>query len=246
MSKRRGTLLVGTSGWSYDHWVGPFYPSGLPSTKRLLYFSQHFPTVEINSSFYHLPSEKTLATWRETVPEGFIFAAKASRFVTHIKRLQDPKSVELFLERIGILGDRLGPILFQLPPSLGKDLPRLLKFFEFLPSNLRLAFEFRHDSWYSSDLYDALRQKEAALCIHDLNQRVTPIEVTASFVYIRFHGTVGKYGGKYPTSNLVKWAGKIREFLRRKLAVYVYFNNDAYGYAVENAKELNHLLGSPS
>ncbi len=236
------SLLVGTSGWSYDHWVDPFYPPGLPSSKRLFHFSQHFRTVEINSSFYHLPSEKTLATWRDTVPKNFVFAAKASRFITHIKRLQDIQSAELFLDLIAILGDRLGPILFQLPPSLKKDLPRLLNFLDFLPANRRFAFEFRHDSWYSADVYDALHRKNAALCIHDLNQKLTPIEVTASFVYRRFHGTVGKYGGKYPRSLLAEWGKRIGGFLRRRLAVYAYFNNDAYGYAVENAKELHHFL----
>ena len=238
----KARVLIGTSGWSYDHWEGPFYPEGLASAKRLEFYSQHFSTVEINTSFYHIPQEKTVFRWKEIVPENFAFAVKAPRFITHMQKLKEPRSARRFIERMEALGDKLEVVLFQLPPFWSKDALRLSRFLAHLPKNHRYAFEFREASWYDREVYSILEQGGAALTSHDLHQIESPIEVTAEFTYLRFHGTIGTYGGKYSRLQLARQEKRIRRFLAQGLDVYAYFNNDERGFAVENAKELAMLL----
>jgi uncharacterized protein YecE (DUF72 family) len=241
--KPSSTLFIGTSGWSYDHWSGVFYPPGLPSDQRLAHYTGHLSSTEINSSFYNLPSEKTVATWRETVPQGFVFAAKASRYITHMKKLKDPDTgVSHFLARMSLLGDRLGPILFQLPPRWRFNADRLGSFLAALGSGFRYAFELRDPSWLNDRTYELLSRYGVAYCIYELGGFLSPTEVTADFVYIRLHGPAAPYQGDYDTRILTGWAGAICGWLEEGLQVYCYFDNDEAGYAVRNAIELQEML----
>ncbi|MFW6122775.1 MAG: DUF72 domain-containing protein [Thermodesulfobacteriota bacterium] len=234
---------IGTSGWHYDHWSGPFYPEDLPKKDFLSFYQQHFHTVEINNSFYQLPSEKTLTEWRDSVPPGFIFAVKGSRYITHMKKLKDPdQSVPPLLERLQVLGDRLGPILFQLPPKWHFNEERLEAFLASLPRDYRYALELRDPSWLNQDAYRILSRHGAAFCIYELAGRLSPKEVTADFVYIRLHGPGGAYQGRYDKQTLAGWAGAISAWTAKGLTVFVYFDNDEAGYAAQNALELQEML----
>ncbi len=234
-----GRCFIGTSGWSYDHWGGVFYPPDLKTADRLAFYINHFNSVEINNTFYHLPTPSAFKSWKKIVPKNFIYALKGSRFITHMKKLKDPKEpLELFLERARLLKDNLGPILFQLPPHWRCNTERLKEFVKLLPSNMRFAFEFREPSWFNKEVYDILRENNIALCIYHMPEFESPIEVTAKFVYIRFHGTDFLYSGRYSKKELLKWADLINGYIREGKDVYVYFNNDANGYAVINANEL--------
>jgi uncharacterized protein YecE (DUF72 family) len=240
----QGNCFIGTSGWSYDHWVDIFYPDDLRSTKRLAFYVKHFNTVEVNSTFYQLPTPFTVNGWRKTAPQGFIYALKGSRFITHLKKLKEPeKSLQLFLMRGSLLKETLGPILFQLPPRWRCNLSKLRNFIHFLPQKMRYAFEFRDQTWFNKEVYDTLKERQAALCIYDMPEFVSPLEITAPFVYIRFHGTASLYRGRYSETELMAWANRINQFRAKGLDMYVYFNNDAYGYAIDNAKELREMLG---
>jgi len=236
---------VGTSGWSYDHWGGIFYPEGLRPSERLSFYSEHFLTVEVNSSFYHLPSVRTVEKWGRAVPSGFIFSAKASRFVTHIKKLRDFEGpVRNFTDRVRSLGDKLGPILFQFPPGWHVNRVRLESLLEFLPDDLRYAFEFRDRSWLSDEIYSILRQHNGAFCIFDMPDFTSTLEVTSDIAYVRMHGGRSLYASRYSVDELRSWAGRLVEMSSHGVReIYVYFNNDAYGYAVENARELLEILG---
>ncbi len=241
--KNKSLIHVGTSGWHYSHWRGPFYPEDLPPAAFLKFYQQKFQTVEINNSFYRLPTEKTMIDWRESVPPGFIFAVKGSRYITHMKKLQDPeKTLTLLMERVPLLGDRLGPILFQLPPRWGFDAERLGHFLGALPRGYRFALEFRDPSW----LYDAasrlLKEQGAAFCMYDFAGRASPREVTADFVYIRLHGPGGAYQGRYSREALADWAKDITAWAAEGKEVYCYFDNDEAGYAARNALELKDML----
>src|SRR3989338_7760688 len=234
-----GKCFIGTSGWSYDHWAGVFYPPDLKTADRLNFYINHFNSVEINNTFYHLPTPSAFKSWKKIVPKNFIYALKGSRFLTHMKKLKDPKEpLELFLERARLLKDNLGPVLFRLPPHWRCNTERLKEFVKLLPSNMRFAFEFREPSWFNKEIYDILKENNIALCIYHMPEFESPIEVTAKFVYIRFHGTEFLYGGRYSKKELLKWADLINGFIKEGKDVYVYFNNDANGYAVINAKEL--------
>ncbi|MFQ5963028.1 MAG: DUF72 domain-containing protein [Candidatus Scalinduaceae bacterium] len=234
---------IGTSGWSYDHWGKVFYPQGMSKEERLRYYTRFFNTVEINNTFYHLPTIKAFEGWRESNSKGFIFSLKASRFITHMKKLKEPKeSLGLFLKRAKILKDKLGPILFQLPPHWKCNVDRLMCFLSVLPPSLMHVFEFRDESWFNNNVYALLEEKNASLCIYHMPGFLSPIKITADFVYMRFHGTESLYGGKYSKSELVRWRDMIKEFAKKGLDVYAYFNNDAYGYAIENALELKRML----
>jgi len=242
-----GQFFIGTSGFTYDHWRGIFYPQALQERKWLEHYAQHFDTVEINSSFYHLPRPTTCENWRKRVPEKFVFAMKASRFITHIKKLREiDEPVGNFFEVIHPLGEKLGPVLFQLPPSLKKDLALLDDFLGKLPPGFRYAFEFRNKVWYDDDLFCLLDKRGAAFCIHDLPERVSPVAATGSFVYVRFHGAQKAYSSSYSDQELETWASRFREYLEAGRDLYVYFNNDMMGHAVENAKTLKSLLGKQS
>lgn len=239
-----GKCLIGTSGWSYVHWRGPFYPEGLKASDELSFYMERFETVEINNTFYHLPSEDAFRSWHKTAPPGFIYALKGSRFITHMKKLKDPEGpLSLFIERARLLKDSLGPVLFQLPPRWRKNTERLKGFVDKLPRDLRFAFEFRDSSWFDEDVYEVLKGGGAALCVYHMPGFQSPVLSTAPFVYIRFHGTDFLYGGSYPKAELKRWAGVIKGFLKEGKDVYAYFNNDEAAYAVKNALELREMVG---
>lgn len=240
---RQGTLRIGTSGWSYVHWRRVFYPEDLPSGKWFGYYARYFNTVEINNTFYSLPKETTLARWYREAPSGFVFAVKANRFITHMKKLKDPEdSVPVFLESIKTLKSRLGPVLFQLPPGLKPDLNRLRALLAALPRRRRYVIEFRNAGWFTEDVIGLLKRRRVALCVHDLLEAPCPRELTASFAYYRFHGHEVKYGGSYPKRTLRKCAQEMAEILENGKDVYAYFNNDAFGYALKDAVALREVV----
>jgi uncharacterized protein YecE (DUF72 family) len=242
-------LRIGTSGWHYKHWIGDakFYPPRFPPAKMLSRYAEEFDTVEINNSFYRLPEENTFQRWRESVPPGFLFAVKASRFLTHIKRLKDPEGpIELFFSRARYLGPTLGSILFQLPTNWKADMARLDYFLHALPNGYRYALEFRDQSWLSAEVLKLLHKNNVALCLHDWREGPWPLELTADFTYIRFHGFGAPYGGNYQRDVLRKWADRIEGWKQQLSAISVYFNNDAHGYAIANAQTLRSMLGSKS
>jgi uncharacterized protein YecE (DUF72 family) len=237
---RRGRCHIGTSGWQYASWRGAFYPEDLPQRDWLACYAARFDTVEVNNSFYRLPSAEVFEAWRERAGPGFCFAVKFSRYGSHLKRLRDPEGpVERFLERARRLGPRLGPVLVQLPPRWPVDVERLARFLEVVPRPPRWCIEFRDPSWLCEPVYALLRRQGAALCIHDLIER-HPREVTADFVYLRFHGD--HYGGSYSPQQLSAEARRIAAHLRRGLDVHAYFNNDADGHAVANALDLRRYV----
>ncbi|MGQ9687812.1 MAG: DUF72 domain-containing protein [Desulfobaccales bacterium] len=240
---QKNFLHIGTSGWHYDHWRGPFYPEGLPPKEFLTFYQRYFHTVEINNSFYRLPSAKALATWRDSVPPGFVFAVKGSRFITHMKKLREPqRSLAPFVERLQVLGDRLGPILFQLPPRWGFNGERLRAFLAALPPEYRYALEFRDPSWLQAKAYRLLEEYRAACCIYEFAGFRSPRQVTADFVYIRLHGPGGAYQGCYDRRTLAGWAEAISAWTAQGLPVFCYFDNDEAGFAAQNALELQNLL----
>lgn len=246
MSKKR-KILIGTSGWIYSHWNGIFYPERLSSKDKLLFYSKHFKTTEINYSFYHLPRKTTFQNWYEVTPKDFIFSVKGSRFITHIKRLKDVEDpLKVFIENAKELKEKLGPILFQFPPSFkigGEGLEKFKNFLKLLKKyKLSFAFEFRHKSWFQEKIYNLLRKYNFALVIAD-SSRYPKAEVsTADFVYFRFHGPGSLFSSKYSKTQLKKFAQLIKKFLKEKKDIFCYFNNDFSGYAIENAKELIKLL----
>lgn len=243
MSGMQDQIRIGTSGWYYDHWRGLFYPQDSPKSKWFDCYSSHFDTVEINNTFYQLPKARTIETWRHRAPESFLYAVKASRYITHVRRLKGAvDGLGRFFETINPLAEHLGPILYQLPPSLRKDLSLLDAFLGLLPEGQSSVFEFRHDSWYEQDVYDLLSGYGAALCIHDMSGAFSDRVVTGRIVYMRFHGIVGKHEGPYSDSTLQEWAGWLKEQARAGLGVYAYFNNDISGYAVEDAGRLRNLI----
>jgi uncharacterized protein YecE (DUF72 family) len=236
---------VGTSGFSYTHWRGAFYPEKLPQARWLEHYARQFPTVEINNSFYRLPSEKTFQSWSERTPAGFLFAVKASRFITHLRRLHDVQApLETFLSHARNLNEKLGPVLYQLPPSMGRDEGLLEAFLAILPRDLQHVIEFRRQDWYEERVYAAMRGSNVALCIHDMGQSKSPLVATADFTYVRFHGTTGRYTGNYSDEQLEDWATRIRQLAssNNPKIVYIYFNNDIAGHAVNNARALAQLL----
>ncbi|MGD2111878.1 MAG: DUF72 domain-containing protein [Gammaproteobacteria bacterium] len=243
MRQGGGNLCIGTSGWSYPHWRGPFYPRDLPGGRLLEFYARHLRSTEINNSFYQLPQAQTLRQWRDVVPRDFVFAVKASRFITHMKKLRDPEaSTARFLQRVRTLGRRLGPILYQLPPHWRFDESRLAQLLETLPDSRRHAFEFRDRSWHDRRCYRLLRDHNAAFCIYDLDGFVSPRQVTADFVYVRLHGPNGPYQGRYTARTLAGWAGAFSTWLAMDKDVYCYFDNDEAGYAIEDALRLQRML----
>ena len=235
-------LHIGTSGWHYNHWRGPFYPEKFPPSKMLDFYARHFCTVEINNSFYRLPPENAVEVWRDSTPPGFCFAVKGSRFLTHMKKLKDPApGIARFMERANILGKKLGPIVFQLPPFWELNLARLEEFLETLPKRHRYAFELRNETWRTEDVYRVLRKHNAAFCIYELAGYHTEFTLTANFTYVRLHGPDGAYAGSYDSRKLREWAHRIRAWMQDLRAVYVYFDNDQAGFAAKNALTLQGL-----
>ena len=238
-------IHIGTSGWHYKHWLGGvFYPEGTTGAQMFDFYARHFDTVEINNSFYRLPPEKTFDSWRESSPRKFCFAVKASRFITHMKKLKEPESSsEKFFLAAEHLQEKLGPILFQLPPRWKLNIERLREFLESLPREHKYVVEFREESWLVPEVFELLRKYNVAHCIHDFADMKVPHELTARFTYIRFHGpTSAKYYGWYSTRELQAWAQRIESWRGKLSEVYVYFNNDPEGAAVRNALELKTLL----
>ncbi|MBI4499109.1 MAG: DUF72 domain-containing protein [Chloroflexi bacterium] len=242
---RSPSSWVGTSGWVYQHWRGRFYPADLPQGRWLEFYARHFATVEVNAPFYRLPSAAAVVAWRERVPPGFRYAVKASRLITHLKRLKDcADPLAVFLDRARLLGPKLGPVLYQLPSDLPQDTALLAEFLDLLPHDLQHTIEFRHASWFAEAVYDLLRAHNVALCIHDWQGMACPLAVTATFAYFRFHGPTGYYTGQYGEDALRGWAQRIREAVAGLEDVYAYFNNDAQAWAVEDARTLRRLLGA--
>jgi uncharacterized protein YecE (DUF72 family) len=245
LGRRNPEVRIGTSGWSYAHWRGTFYPEILSSRRWLSYYVRYFTTVEINNSFYNLPAEATLVKWRQQGPPGFVFAVKASRFITHMKKLRDVEEpLAVFLERKSVFKKTLGPVLFQLPPNLGYDPARLRDFLDLLPKRRRYAVEFRNSTWLEREVVEILADRNIAFCIHDLLDATCPSLVTASFSYFRFHGHNEKYGGSYPKKVLTEYGVTMAQILDRGKDVYAYFNNDAYGYAIKDAMTLRRIMAS--
>jgi len=240
-------VRVGCSGWAYPHWRERLYPKGLPQRQWLAYYAEHFDTVEINNTFYRLPKREAVEGWVQQSPPGFLFAVKASRYLTHVKRFKtlDPY-IERFFEPLEPLtrSEKLGPLLWQFPENFhSNNLERLAAALAVLPKG-RHAFEFRHDSWFTDEVYELLREHDAALVIGDESSRwvSTPRVRTADWTYLRLHhGSRGR-DGNYSRSEIETWARRISQW-RRDTDVYVYFNNDWQGYAVQNARLLKGLLG---
>jgi uncharacterized protein YecE (DUF72 family) len=243
-----GRLRVGTSGYVYPHWRGVFYPSRLPAREWLPFYAAVFDTVELNNPFYRLPAKAAFRAWRAAVPGNFVFAVKASRYLTHLKRLKAPSApLDRLLRRLGPLGPTLGPVLFQLPPQLHVALPRLATFLGALDRQrhvrgLRAALEVRHASWLTPETFDLLRKAGVALCLHDARAQQVAEPITGDFVYVRRHGVGGRYQGAYPEATLRADARQIRRWLAYGRDVYVYFNNDGGGAAVRDAQRLRRLI----
>ncbi len=235
---------IGTSGWHYKHWLGVFYPEGTRASEMFQFYARYFDTVEINNSFYRLPTATTFDNWRESSPPNFCYAVKASRFITHMKKLKDPKSSsEKFFLVADRLAKKLGPILFQLPPRWKLNIERFEEFLGSLPGEHQYVIEFREETWFVLEVYQLMRKYKVAFCIHDFGDMKVPREITAKFTYIRFHGpTSAKYWGSYSDRELRVWADRIKKWRSDLSSVYVYFNNDPEGAAVKNALTLKRLI----
>jgi uncharacterized protein YecE (DUF72 family) len=234
---------IGTSGWHYDDWRGIFYPEKLPRAGWLEFYTRHFPTLELNNTFYRLPPETAFTRWYASSPPDFVFAVKVSRYITHIKRLKDcTVEVANFISRVTLLKEKLGPLLYQLPPGLHRDDDRLEAFLAVLPRGYKHAVEFRHESWFTDKVFDMLREHGAGLCIFDMPSLTSPILTTSNFAYIRFHGSDSLYSGYYSHDEMADWAKKIAGLARNLASVYIYFNNDVAGYALQNAATLRRYL----
>lgn len=237
-------IHVGTSGWNYDAWKGGFYPEKTNGDRMLEEYGQRFGTVEVNGTFYSLPKPASVEKWTRQVPDDFIFSVKASRYLTHMKKLKDPQEP---LDRLyGVLeafGDRLGPILFQLPPNWHLNLDRLKEFLECLSASYRHTFEFRDDSWHCEAVYDLLAGHEAALCFYDYEQRQSPDKLTTDFAYIRLHGPKTEaYQGRYPDKALVSRARKCLNWRKSGQSVFCYFDNDEKAHAPDDARRLREFI----
>jgi uncharacterized protein YecE (DUF72 family) len=237
-------ILIGTSGWHYASWRGPFFPKKLMVKHQLHYYATQFSTTELNGVFYRTPSKDSVARWRDTTGEDFMFAWKASKFITHWKRLSDASrnSLQLMEERLSILGRKAGPVLFQLPPNFQADAARLARFIKLLSRRRRYAFEFRHPSWYQANVLRVLSGANIALCLSDHHDAPAPWERTADFLYIRGHGPGGRYKGHYNDKTLRSWASSIAAWKRQRRDVFVYFDNDQKSAAPKDALRLKELL----
>jgi len=235
---------VGCSGWVYKHWRGLFYPEGLPQKRWFERYSEEFDTVEINASFYRLPLATTFDGWREKAPPGFRYAVKANRFITHMKKLVGcDEEIANFVALARRLEHTLGPILHQLPPSLHKDMPRLEAFLKQLPSDIEHVVEFRHKSWYDEDVLALLDRHGVGFVTHDLKGLKSPRWASGRTAYVRFHGTAGKYHGRYSDEALLDWTDWLLDQARSGKSCWCYFNNDIHGHAIEDARTLKSMVG---
>ncbi len=241
MPERGKKIFIATSGWHYAHWVGPFYPEGLGARDFLVYYARRFNTVEVNNTFYRLPNEGAVRAWCDTVGDDFVFSIKASRLITHNKKLKDPAlTLPRFLECVSWFGKKAGPVLFQLPPRWRLNAGRLSEFLDALPGSGRYAFEFRDPDWFTPSVYALLEGCKAAFCIYDLDGALSPKVVTAPFVYVRLHGPDGRYRGQYTDAALDGWAREFERWDARE--IYCYFDNDEAGYAASDALRLKRLV----
>ncbi len=237
-----GRVHIGTSGWHYHHWRKRYYPPELPADQWLTWYARDFDCVEVNNSFYQLPSTRTIERWCADTPQGFGFAVKASRLITHLKKLkQCEEPLAIFLERISHFGPKLGPILFQLPPHWHLNVQRLEEFLPLLPNDYRYTFEFRDPSWHCPEVYQLLKANQMAFCLFELAGLQSPEAVTSDFVYVRLHGPGAAYCGCYPPQVLGAWGAKIRRWQAQGQDVYCFFDNDQFAYAVINARQLTQL-----
>jgi uncharacterized protein YecE (DUF72 family) len=236
---------IGTSGWHYKHWFGNFYPSKIRTADLLTHYAQRFDTVELNGTYYRLPTPETVRVWYETSPKGFLFAFKASRFLTHNKKLKDPQDpLSRVLRSAEGLREKLGPILFQLPPFWRVNPDRLRDFLRALPRGFEFVFEFRNPTWYVEPVYDLLRARGCGLCLYDMQGYQSPRLVTSSLLYVRFHGAETKYGGSYPAARLRAWANWLKKAVTPGRQCLIYFNNDPEGHAPKDARVLKGMLGT--
>jgi uncharacterized protein YecE (DUF72 family) len=238
-----GRAFVGCSGWEYKHWRGDFYPAEVPRARWFEHYAAAFDTVEVNNTFYRLPEETTFASWAARAPAGFTYAVKASRFLTHMKKLKDPaEPLDRLFNRMVPLGSHLGPVLYQLPPGWKPDRGRLENFLQALPRGHRHVIEFRDPSWYADDVMEMLERKQVSLCLHDMRGSATGRERVGPFVYVRFHGATGQISGGYSGEHLEDWAAWFQTARAAGTDVYAYFNNDVGGHAPRNALTLKRVL----
>jgi uncharacterized protein YecE (DUF72 family) len=237
-------ILIGTSGWHYDSWKGPFYPANLPVKAQLQYYASQFETAELNGVFYRTPTRDAVQSWKEQTGADFIFSWKASQFITHWKRLgqNSANSLELLEDRLSLLGKKAGPILFQLPPNFQVDVNRLASFLRMLSPRRRYSFEFRHPSWYTPRIMRLLAEENISLCISDHHDAPAPWKLTADFVYVRGHGPGGRYKGHYSADALAAWAKRIKSWKSQGCDVFVFFDNDQKSAAPIDALKLKQVL----
>lgn len=241
----RSVIRVGCSGWHYKHWRGRFYPAALPVSRWLAYYMTHFDTVELNNTFYRLPQAPVFAAWRAQARRGFLYSLKASRYLTHMRKLIAPEQpLELFFERAAQLRSSLGPVLYQLPPHFDVNLPRLREFLTALPARRRHVIEMRDTRWYRQDVFDLLNEHRVSLCLHDMAGSATPRRQVGPFVYLRLHGPL-RYRGSYSDHELAQWADWLRSIATAGTKGYVYFNNDIDAAAPHDAHRLQQMLTAP-
>lgn len=236
-------VRIGCSGFNYPHWGGAFYPEGLSQKKWLKYYCTIFSTVELNVTFYRLPRPSTFDKWHSETPDGFVFSLKGSRFITHVKRLLEPaESLELFFKGALRLKEKLEVVLWQLPPAFKADVGRLKRFIGLLRKYpVKNTFEFRNETWITEAVEELCRADNISLCMADWPECIDTLPVTSDFVYIRRHGA-GSYDSNYSTAYLKRDARRIKKYRKAGKDVYIYFNNDAFGYAPANARELMAIL----
>lgn len=240
------TILIGTSGWTYDSWAGPFYPSGVTRRRWLEHYAARLPTVELNASHYRWPRDTSFSGWHDRLPRGFELAVKAPRALTHARRLHAPERwAEIMGRGFALLGERAGPLLLQLPPAMERDDARLAYALQHMPPAVRVAVEFRHPSWLEDQVFALLEQHRAAYVVMSGAHLPCVLRATSDIVYVRWHGPDHDhlYAGSYSDDDLHWWADRLREWDEQGRRVYGYFNNDQYGYAVANAMRLRELLG---
>jgi uncharacterized protein YecE (DUF72 family) len=252
LGHNRPQIRIGCSGWQYKHWKTDFYPADLPQARWFAHYALAFDTVEINNSFYRLPAAETFAKWREQAPAHFLYAVKASRFLTHMKKLKDPEEpLFRFFENARALGSRLGPILYQLPPNFGLNLERLETFLRAIGPVARRAglrshphhvIEFRDPSWYDARVYALLERYAVSLCVHDMRGSATGQLAVGPCAYVRYHFGTSKYGGRYDDGRLDRWADWLVEQLAGGRDVFAYFNNDTGGHAPRDAVRLRDRI----
>ena len=247
-----GTSHIGTSGWTYAHWAkGRFYPKGMKQRDWLPHFAEHFSTVEVNASFYRLPKVEMVTRWRTVTGAGFRFAVKLWRRITHLKRLADcDQDLRSFLSVVGELGPKRGPLLVQLPPSMHRDVERLGAFLADLKAAMgrrrwKVTVEFRNPDWLCEPVYRVLNRCGAALCLADMQRCPITEPNDVDFVYVRRHGPGGRYRGRYSAKHIANDAARVQEWLSAGRDVFVYFNNDVEGHAVDNARQLIDAVGCP-